>query len=456
MVRTPPIQRLVAPFAEFARTGALGGIALLLSTAVALFWANSPWAHSYHELWGRTFSVGLSDSPMTMPLHAWINDGLMAVFFLVVGLEIKRELMVGELSSRRQAALPLAAALGGMVVPALIYTAFNWGKVSVHGWGVPMATDIAFALGILALLGSRVPLGLKVFLAALAIVDDLGAVLVIALFYTSSLEIPALVGAFVCMIILSALNKGRVLHLWPYILVGCFLWYFILASGVHATVAGVLMAFTIPAGANLGSRDFLERGRRLLDEFEKSESGADIVIRSRGQQDVMFALDFAASQANAPLLRLEHALHGVVSYGVLPIFALANAGVTLGGAREALQGSVAWGVIVGLFIGKFVGITAFSWASVRWQLAALPEGVSWGHMRGTALLGGIGFTMALFIASLAYTDSVLNEAAKIGILIASVVSGVLGFLVLRFTRAPEGRQEQVAAPTSGNASPATS
>ncbi|MBC7895103.1 MAG: Na+/H+ antiporter NhaA [Cytophagaceae bacterium] len=439
MVNTPPgraapepLRRLIAPFTEFARTGALGGVALLVTTAIALVWANSPWAASYHHLWEQTLSIGPTSAPLTMTLHHWINDGLMTVFFLVVGLEIKRELSVGELCTPRQAALPIAGALGGMIVPALIYASVNAGGPGSRGWGVPMATDIAFALGVLALLGPRIPVGLKVFLTALAIVDDLGAVIVIAVFYTATLNITALLGAGVTIAVLMAFNRARVMVLWPYLTVGLVLWYFVLQSGVHATIAGVLLALTIPAFATMGSPEFSARARGLLDTFDANASDSGQVIENPAQQNALFALDVAASRANAPLLRIEHALHGVVSYGLMPIFALANAGVTLGAVGGALRTPVTWGVILGLCLGKFIGISLFAWAGVRSRLATLPTGVTWNHMRGAAVLGGIGFTMSIFIAGLAYGVPALNEDAKIGILIASTVSGVVGYAMLRF------------------------
>lgn len=422
--------RIVAPFAEFAQTGAFGGVLLLVTGVLALAWANSPWAHEYHAFWERTVAIGWSERPMTLPLHAWINDALMVVFFLVVGLEIKRELLVGELAQRRQAALPIAAAVGGMVVPALLFTALNAGTASARGWGIPMATDIAFALGVLALLGTRVPIGLKVFLAALAIVDDLGAVLVIALFYTESLDLAALGGAAVALGVLVALNRARVMALAPYLLGGVALWYFVLQSGVHATVAGVLLALTIPASAPMSSYAFSARGRELLDAFDASETGDGLVITSRGQQDALYALDLAASRANAPLLRLEHALHPLVSYGLMPVFALANAGVTLGEGGAVLAGPVAWGVILGLVVGKPLGIALFSWGAIRLGLASMPAGVTWAHLRGAAMLGGIGFTMALFITGLAFGGAPAGVQARVGILLASTVAGIAGYLLL--------------------------
>ena len=440
-------RRFVLPFQEFAQTGALGGVALLAATVVALAWANSPWAAGYHGLWERQVAVGWNDAPLTLSLRHWVNDGLMAAFFLLVGLEIKREFLVGELASRRQAVLPIAGALGGMLVPALLYTALNAGTGGSRGWGVPMATDIAFALGILALLGNRVPVGLKVFLAALAIVDDLGAVLVIALFYSSHLDPGALLGAGAVLLVLLALNRGRVMVLWPYLLLGVVLWYLVLRSGIHSTVAGVVLALAIPSVGRLDAFQFSARARELLGAFDEAESGDGLVITSPGQRDALFALDAAASRANAPLLRLEHALHGPVAWGVMPLFALANAGITLGAIGDGMRSPVAWGVILGLLVGKFSGIGLASWAAVRLGLAALPAGVGWRHLRGAALLGGVGFTMSLFIAGLAFPDAALDEQAKAGILVASTASGILGFLLLR--RIPEGAGGADAPPDAG-------
>ncbi|MGQ0648523.1 MAG: Na+/H+ antiporter NhaA [Gemmatimonadaceae bacterium] len=421
----------MAPFQEFASTGALGGVALLITTVIALVWANSPAADSYQALWERRVSLGWAEAPFSLSLHHWINDGLMAVFFLLVGLEIKRELLVGELAAPRLAALPIAAAVGGMLVPAGLYAALNAGTPAVRGWGIPMATDIAFALGVLALLGPRVPVGLKVFLAALAIVDDLGAVLVIALFYTSNLDVTALLGAAASLGILVTLNRRRVTALGPYLLVGIALWALVLRSGIHATIAGVLLALTIPSGTRLDARQFSVRSRSILDDFDRAETGDGRVITSRGQQEALYALDLAASQANVPLLRLEHALHGLVAYAIMPLFALANAGVSLGGAGGALRSPVTWGIILGLLVGKFAGISLFSWSAVRLGLATLPGGTTWRHLRGVALLGGIGFTMSLFIAGLGLHDPQLQEQAKFGILFASTGAGVAGFVILR-------------------------
>ncbi len=376
----PLVERALGPFQRFFATTAAGGVVLLASTAMALVWANSPWADAYHALWDARVTVGAPPFGVTLSLRHWVNDGLMAVFFFLVGLEIKREVLVGELASRRTAALPVVAAIGGMVVPALLYAAVNTGGPGAAGWGIPMATDIAFALGILALLGDRVPSGLRVFLAALAIADDLGAVLVIGLFYTSALAWTALGGVAAMLAALFGLNRGGVRRPLAYALLGVVLWSFMFASGIHASIAGVLLALTIPARARIGEVSLLAR--------------------------------------------MEGALQGVVAFGVMPVFALANAGVTLGSAAAAVgHSSIALGIALGLVLGKPLGIGLASYAAVRGGLAELPTGVTWRHVLGVGWLGGIGFTMSLFIAGLAFTVPATLNTAKLAILAASVTAG---------------------------------
>jgi NhaA family Na+:H+ antiporter len=428
-----PIERVLSPFARFARTESAGGIVLIAATLVAIAWANSPWGAAYEHLWETTVTVGAGRYALSYPLHYWINDGLMAVFFFLVGLEIKREFLVGELASLKRAALPIAAAFGGMVVPAALYAALNAGHPGEPGWGIPMATDIAFALGVLALLGPRIPLSLKVFLAALAIVDDLGAVLVIAVFYTDAIHWGALGLAAVLLLGLAAANRMQVRAPLVYVLVGMVVWVAFLKSGVHATVAGVLLAMTIPARTRIDTAEFLSRGRRILDAFDAAGEEGESVLTNRGQQGAIHEMERSCEAAQSPLQRIEHALHRWVAFVIIPLFALANAGVHLGGNLGAAFGDrVTLGIILGLVVGKPVGITLFAWLSVRTGLAALPAGTSWRAIRGVSLLGGIGFTMSLFIAGLAFPGMPgLNEDAKIGIFVASLVAGVAGFAVLR-------------------------
>lgn len=417
-----------SPFQEFFRTEVAGGALLVACSGAALTLANSAWADPYRGFLATTLTIAAGGHGLSLSVHQWINDGLMAVFFLLVGLEIKREALAGELASPRHAALPIAAALGGMVVPASIYFLTNSGGIESRGWAIPMATDIAFALGALALVAPRAPNGLKIFLAALAIVDDLGAVLVIALFYTreivwSALGIAALIG-----LLLIALNLLRIRRLTPYIVLGLGLWFFVHESGVHATIAGVLLAFAIPTRTRINAAEFSAKARGLLDDFDRTETGDLVVLTSKGQQDAIVGLERASEFVTAPLLRLEHALHSVSAFVVMPLFAFSNAGIDLtasSGARVTLA------VILGLAVGKPLGITAAAWLAVRLRLAALPEDVSWMALHGCAWLGGIGFTMSLFIATLAFQGTSLLDPAKLGILGGSILAGSVGAIVVR-------------------------
>ncbi len=417
-------------FGHFAGSGVAPGVLLLLCTLAALVWANSPWSSAYFHLWESELSIGFAGNRAGGSLHRWINDGLMAVFFLRVGLEIKRELLVGELSQPGQAVLPIAAALGGMILPALLFFAVNRGGPGAAGWGIPMATDIAFALGILALLGSRVPAGLKVFLTGLAIVDDIGAVVVIALFYTQAIQWSAILMAVGATGLLVLLNRWSIQSLVPYSVAGAILWMALHSSGVHATVAGVILALAIPSSTWINAVEYSRRTRDLLDGFDRSETGDLLVLTSRGQQDAIHEIEVTSSRAVAPLLRLEHSLHGTVNYLIVPIFALANAGVELSAARQAVSSPVAIGVVLGLLLGKPLGVMLFSVLAVRFGLARLPGGVSWPQVHGVAWLAGIGFTMSLFIGELAFRGGEMMVAARLGILGASAVAGVAGSLLV--------------------------
>ncbi|WP_105317616.1 Na+/H+ antiporter NhaA [Thermus tenuipuniceus] len=393
---------------QFLQSEAKGGILLFGAAILAFLLANSPWAASYFGL--REVPVGLRAGSFALekPLLLWVNDLLMAFFFLLVGLELKRELLAGELGEPRRAGLAVAAALGGMLVPALLYLLLNPSLPEARGWGIPMATDIAFALGVLALV-PRAPLGLKLFLTALAIVDDLGAVLVIALFYTGGLEEPYLLLAGFTLALALLLNRLGVWYLWPFLLLGLPLWYFVLKSGLHATLAGVLLALAVP----------LRRAGRF--------AGATRAEDPEEREGELEALEEEVGEVQSPLHRLEHALHPWVAYGVLPVFAFFNAGVDLGGLQV---GSVALGVALGLLLGKPLGILAFSWLALRLGLGALPEGTNLKSVLGVGFLAGIGFTMALFIAGLAFSGETLDQA-KVGVLGASLMAGVLGFLAVR-------------------------
>jgi NhaA family Na+:H+ antiporter len=430
------VERALRPFQRFVRAEAAGGLVLIACAVIALVWANSPWSESYFALWEAPVTIGGAALGLTETLHHWINDGLMAVFFFLVGLEIKRELLIGELASVKQAALPIAAAIGGMLVPAALYALLNAGGVGAAGWGIPMATDIAFALGILALLGPRVPATLRVFLAALAIVDDLGAVLVIAFFYTATIVWQSLAVAGGVLLVLIFLNRARVRHPAPYVLLGIVLWVAVLGSGIHATVAGVLLALTIPARTRIDEDEFVRRARASLDEFEEASGPEETVMSNRAQQEAVHALEAASDLVQSPLQKLEHHLHAVVAFVIVPLFALANAGVRVVGLMSGLSLPIVSGVVLGLVLGKPIGITLASWRAVRTGAAALPSAASWRLLHGVSWLGGIGFTMSLFIAALAFEGTPLLGSAKIGILLGSIVAGGVGWILLR-VRAPE-------------------
>ncbi|MBW3623747.1 MAG: Na+/H+ antiporter NhaA [Armatimonadetes bacterium] len=441
--RNPAMRILLRPFQTFFRLESASGILLLLTAIIALIWANSPFAASYFRLWDTLVTVSAGGFIISKPLLLWINDGLMAIFFFVVGLEIKREVLIGELSDPKKAALSVAAAAGGMLFPAGIYALMNAGGAGSAGWGIPMATDIAFALGVLALLGKRVPLSLKIFVTAVAIVDDLGAVLVIAIFYTTKLSLPILGIGAAFLAGLALLNVAGVRRTLPYALLGLGLWVAFLKSGVHATIAGVLLAMTIPANRRIDAPDFLTRAEMLLSEFAEDVKPGRMEP-TNDQRDALHSLEMAAEELEAPLTRLEHALHPFVAFFIMPVFALANAGVALGGGTEtsAAAGSVTLGVILGLLFGKQIGILAFAWLSTKMGIALLPGGVSWRQVWGVSLLCGIGFTMSLFIASLAFTDPALLNSAKIGILAGSLLSGIAGAVVLVRTK-PETEDPSV-------------
>jgi Na+:H+ antiporter, NhaA family len=423
--------RLRVMFQQFTRIQASSGILLLAATILALVWANSPWAQSYFELWETYLSIQVGNLELSETLVHWVNDGLMVIFFFVVGLEIKREVLVGELTTPRRAALPLIAAVGGMAVPALIYIAFNYGGRGQPGWGIPMATDIAFVLGIMAVFGSRIPVSLKVFFTALAIADDLGAVLVIALFYSGEIVMTALGVAAVLLVVLIILNRGHVRHPLPYAILGIGLWLAFLQSGIHPTFAGVLLAMTIPARATAPGGAYVAQCTAALggigSDDEEGHGG-------RSQQAAAQTLETIAERIQSPLQRLERALNPWVAYLIVPVFALANAGVDLGGdIVDVLLEPISLGIIFGLVLGKSLGITLFTWLAVRTGLADLPFGVSWPQLFGTSWLAGIGFTMSLFIASAAFPQPALLALAKIDILLASLLAAVIGIVLILAT-----------------------
>ncbi len=438
-----PIEAVLSPFNRFIQYEASSGILLCFVTVIALLWANSPFAEYYVTWWQTPVIIGIGEAVLEKPLLKWINDGLMALFFFVVGLEIKRELLVGELSEPRQALLPAAAALGGMLVPAGLYLLFNFGEAGETGWGIPMATDIAFALGVLALLGDRIPLGLKVFLVGFTIVDDLGAIVIIALFYSDHIVMGPLVVACIGMLSLMLANMLGVRHPVVYSFLGIGgVWLAFLLSGIHATIAGVLVALTIPTKAKIRQREFKKKVKKFLGVFEQENAAHSTVLSNAKQAEAAEAVKVSGELVQSPLQRIENVLSPWVAFGVMPLFALANAGIEIkGDFFDVLSHSVPMGIMVGLLVGKQVGITFFTWVAVRMGMGTLPEGVTWRQIYGVGWLGGIGFTMSIFIANLAFQDFALVISAKTGILVISLVAGIGGWLLLRNSN-PESHAKQ--------------
>ncbi len=418
---------------RFINEEAYGGIILIFATIAALIWANSTFYDLYNHIW-HELKVGFvwGEINMVGSLHHWINDGLMALFFFTVGLEIKREIMGGELSSMKKASLPIAAAVGGMLIPAAIY-AIVLAKYPEYldGWGIPMATDIAFALGLLALLGKRVNINLKIFLTALAIADDLGAVMVIAIFYTDTINYSELLSAAFFIGILVIANVAGVRRTSFYAIVGFIgVWMAFVFSGVHATIAGVLIALTIPARTKISENEYIIRLSKCLNKF-KNEQISNNSLLTNDQAHVISNIEVINNEAQTPLQKLEHALHPITAFFILPVFALSNAGVHINGSViDMLLHPISLGIIAGLVIGKFLGISLLSHITVWLKVASLPEGVTWKHIYGVAFLAGIGFTMSMFISDLAFADEEFKQIAKVGIMAASLISATIGMIWL--------------------------
>lgn len=427
--------RVLSPLEDFIHRQTTSAILLMLCAVVALYLANSQWSVSYHHFMEMYFTIGFQNLSLSMSLHHWINDGFMAMFFLVVGLELKREILVGELSDPKQALLPIIAAIGGMLMPALIYIALNPQGHAFDGWGVPMATDIAFALGTLALLGNRIPKSLLTFLVALAIVDDLGAVVVIALFYTETLDWVALAGVFLVLGCLISLNLGGIRQPLPYILFGMLLWLAMLKSGVHATLAGIFLAFTIPMRPKYDPQRFLNHAGKMVTQIREAYSKEDNIIKNEEMRSRLIALEEGVHKVQAPAQILEHKMHLPSAYLIIPVFSLANAGIPIDWASlvSSIANPVASGIMLGLVLGKLIGVAGFTWVAVRLGLSRLPEGLNFYHIVGAGIMAGIGFTMSIFIAELGFAHHPNDLLmAKTGILLASLISGVAGYAWLHF------------------------
>jgi NhaA family Na+:H+ antiporter len=425
------IDILMTPINRFIKNEVAGGVVLMIFSVAAMLAANSFMSDWYFSIWKEKFTIAFGDYEVSKNLHHWVNDGLMSIFFFVIGLELKREIIGGELSEMRKAILPIGAAIGGMLFPAIIFLFFNPTGYESNGWGIPMATDIAFALGIMAILGKRVPLSLKIFLTAMAIADDIGAVLVIAFFYTSEIEFfNIFIGALFLGTMIS-LNLLGVRNTVVYAIIGIGgVWMAFLMSGVHATIAGVLAAMTIPAGKKIKNKRFIEKLKFNLSTFEKISPGSTSLI-SLEQLNLLNEIKNSIKMVETPLQRLEHRMHPFVAFLIIPIFAFANAGVRLDGDILAMLSSpVTMGIMTGLIAGKFLGVTLITKLLVKLRIAKLPEDVNWQQFYGAALLAGVGFTMSLFVTELAYRDADTALQAKTGILFASLIAGVLGYVLL--------------------------
>ncbi|WP_373035030.1 Na+/H+ antiporter NhaA [Sulfurimonas sp.] len=427
-------KKMATPFEHFIHAQTTTGLVLMFTTILALILANSPMTETYIHLFHTNIDFNVGEWELSHSIHHWINDGLMAIFFFMVGLEIKREILVGELSNIKVAILPILSAIGGMVLPALIYLSINYGSGGANGWGIPMATDIAFAISALVLLGNRVSTPLVTFLVALAIVDDLGAVVVIALFYTEQIHMLPLILSGVSFLILVVFNRFGIHAILPYFLVGLVMWFFMLESGVHATIAGVIAAMTIPSRPKLTPIDFTSHTKNLLDEYDNYPVATDHTMHEN-QKAILLNIKDKIDSVGSPSARLEHDLHLPVSLIVIPLFALANAGISIdfSSIGTTFVEPVSLGIIAGLIFGKVLGIAGVAWLAIKLKIAKLPEGSTMKQVFGVAFLGGIGFTMSIFVAELAFLgDDTLIFQAKVGILFASLFAGLFGFFWLKY------------------------
>lgn len=420
------------PFQKFAKIESLSGILLFSTTVIALIWANSPYSQVYESMLQYKIGINIQNFELTKPLILWVNDGLMAIFFFLIGLEIKRELLIGELNSMRKATFPIFAALGGMLIPLFLYIILNRNPEATHGWGIPMATDIAFSLAILKLLGNRVPLGLKVFLTAFAIVDDIGAVLIIAIFYSSGIQWMLLVIALFLLLLLYYLSYRKIHMKYVILVSGFIIWFLFLKAGIHPTVAGVLMAFSIPIRQKIDVKTYSIKLSNIVNDLEFSTENKSHILSNK-QIEQIDNLEDWTNKVQSPLQILEHRLHNWVAFFIIPVFALTNAGVTFG-KNMNLDFSTISIIAVCLVVGNFIGITLMSLLSVKMRLTELPKDVKYNQIIGIAFLGGVGFTMSIFITNLAFVDSTyLIDSAKVGILIGSLISGLTGYLIIKLS-----------------------
>jgi NhaA family Na+:H+ antiporter len=422
---------IVTPFQKFVKIESLGGMLLFGATLVALILANSPLGSHFQSLWEYRIGFGTQGFQLVKPLILWINDGLMAVFFFLIGLEIKRELLIGELNSLKKASFPLFAAIGGMAVPVILFFILNKNPETANAWGVPMATDIAFSLAILRLLGNRVPIGLKVFLTAFAIVDDLGAVLVIAVFYSETIKWSLIGIALILLAILFFLAYKKIYAKGLILVFGIIIWILFLKAGIHPTIAGVLLAFTVPISRSINIVTYADKLNEIVQNI-KASGESESPLLSRDQIEEIDNLEDWTEKVQSPLQHMEHRLHNWVAFLIMPVFALSNSGVRFFGGGMELDLALSSTLVISLVVGKLIGVTFFSWLSVRLKLADLPAGINQGQIVGVALLAGVGFTMSIFVANLAFFGQVqFLDSAKVGILTGSMIAGILGYLLLR-------------------------
>ena len=429
-------------FQKFVKIEGLSGILLFGATILAMIWANSPYASTYDALWNYDLGLDFENFNLVKPLILWVNDGLMAIFFFLIGLEIKRELLIGELNSIRKATFPIFAAVGGMVIPLSLFLLLNDNSQTAQGWGIPMATDIAFSLAILNLLGRYVPLSLKIFLTAFAIVDDLGAVLVIAIFYSGGISWGLIGGAVVLLAILFFLSSRGYYNKYLTFILGVIIWVLFLKSGIHPTIAGVLLAFTVPIRRKIDLQTFIQEIDIIEDKIISAKNDSKHLL-SNEQIKQIDQLEYLIDGAQSPLQRLEHRLHGWVAYLIMPIFALANAGIPFSADME-IDISLVVNISLALLAGKLIGIPLFSFASIKLKLAELPPNVNFWHIIGVSVLAGVGFTMSIFIANLAFDGfPTYIDSAKVGILLGSILAAIFGALILRFNGMVPATDEEV-------------
>lgn len=428
------IQKIViTPFQKFAKIESFAGILLFSAAIIALIWANSPFVDSYESLWQYKLGISFQDFELKKPLILWINDGLMAIFFFLIGLELKRELTIGEINTVKKATFPLMAALGGVLIPVILYLTLNQDPETTKGWGIPMATDIAFALAIVSVLGKRVPLSLKIFLTAFAIIDDIAAVLVIAFFYSSTINWDLILYALILIGFLAFYYHKTKYSLGLGIVIAVVVWYLFLMSGIHPTIAGVLLAFTIPIRQKINIKSFAGNLTEISNDIAESGSDEDTPILTKEQIAHIDNLEDWTSNVRSPLQHLEHDLHNWAAYLILPLFALSNAGVVLSTDAD-FNVPLMINIIISLFVGKFIGVALFSYIGVKFKLTELPSGVNFKQILGVAAIAGVGFTMSIFIDNLAFEGDLLNiDSAKIGIIIGSLISGIVGYTILRLS-----------------------